>query len=96
MTTKHDAFDACPAGREADDFHQRIFNGLQASFAELAERHAEIQAMPQPDAEESQFLKDYLTVQQGLHTLQDTELAYDQKLECARDLQRLIMDLELI
>nr|CRH06752.1 conserved protein of unknown function [Candidatus Magnetococcus massalia] len=96
--TDHENFDACPAGSEADAFHQRILNGLRATLTELQPRHGEIEAIPvaDRDADEAQFMQLWQEVELRLTSLADPELPYDQKYTLSRQVQNDLMDMELL
>ncbi len=98
MTNDEDQFDACPQGKEADSFHERILSGLLDRFAEVAEQHQKILAISeeQRDQDEKDFLHSYDQVSMGLKQLQDPELPYDQKYELAQELQLVLLDMELL
>ena len=98
MSSDEYNFDACPQGKEADTFHERILNGLLDTYSELAGRYQQIMEIPEAgrDPDEKDFISDYNRIGLELERLKDTELAYDKKYELAHEIQQELMDLKLL
>ena len=98
MVYGNDEFNVCPAGKEADSFHERILAGLVDSFSEYVERYQEISNMPpkQRNPDELEFFSLYEKAQNSLEQLQNSTASYDQKYALAQKIREFINDLELI
>ncbi|OSM05089.1 hypothetical protein [Magnetofaba australis] len=98
MSAQDDTFDDCPAGGEADEFHQRILSGLEDAFDELRPRWIEVEAMA-PDArgeDEREFIDAMQRTREEMAQLRDDQLPYDRKYELAREVQARLLDLSLM
>ncbi|MBF0368011.1 MAG: hypothetical protein HQL52_00995 [Magnetococcales bacterium] len=98
MTADNEEFDDCPAGQEVDSFHDRIRDGLQDAFLELADRHQEISRMApeKRSSDEELFLTLHRQVQERLEKVGSAELAYDKRYELAQEIRESLTEMEFL
>ncbi len=92
------AFNDCPAGKEADQFHQRILSGLLDALKEQRPRFEALNARQEHHlgSDEVEFLNLHAQVQQALKRLEDPEMPYDEKYALAQQAQCWLMEMELL
>ncbi|MBF0455792.1 MAG: hypothetical protein HQL72_13385 [Magnetococcales bacterium] len=97
MSEEDDPFAVCPAGKEAETFHERICIGLMDTYSELSDREQEILSTPPANREpdEEVFLTLCQNVQTGIERLQDPNLTYDHKYELAKEIREMLSEMEL-
>ncbi|MBF0444284.1 MAG: hypothetical protein HQL68_01740 [Magnetococcales bacterium] len=98
MVYGNDEFNECPQGKEADEFHERILDGLVDSISEFEERYLEIKKIASKDQNEDDkmLLILYKKVQIGIQSLKSSEISYDKKYALAQEIRGNISDLELL
>jgi hypothetical protein len=98
MVYGNDEFNVCPVGKEADEFHERILDGLLDSFSELEDSYNEILNTPpgKRDQDQVEFLELYKKAQTGLDKIKKTEMTYDQKYFLAQEIREYMSDIELL
>jgi hypothetical protein len=98
MVYGNDEFNECPQGKEADEFHERILDGLIDSISEFEERYLELKTIAPKDYSEDDkvLLILYKKVQIGIQSLKESEVTYDIKYALAQEIREHISDLELL
>ncbi len=98
MSYDEEEFADCPAGEQAETFHQRIVMGLVAFLAALDERIETCRAVADDERspDERTFMTLHAKVVDGLERVKNPDLTYDAKFKLATKIQGWLSEMDLM